>query len=70
MTMHAIRAVVQGGRLVPVDAAALPEGAEVLVVVDLPVAPPEVVAPRVEFSHWSLGVRQPLTREAIYDDAG
>ena len=63
-----LRARVHAGQLEPTEPVALPEGT----VVELTLEVPEELQarPRVTFRARKLGVRQPLTREAIYEDVG
>ncbi len=63
-----LRARVQGGNLAPTEPVALPEGMIVELTLETP-EPPETRS-RITFRPRDLGVRQPLTREAIYDDVG
>jgi hypothetical protein len=63
-----LRARVCAGHLEPVEPMALPDGTIVELTLEIP-EPPES-RPRVSFRPRKLGVRQPLTREAIYEDVG
>ena len=69
MAPRTIRARVHAGHLEPIEKLALLEGSEVTVTLDMPEEPPPTQQP-VQFRSWNLGVRQPLTREDIHDDAG
>jgi len=63
-----LRARVQGGNLAPTEPVALPEGMIVELTLETP--EPQETRSRITFRPRDLGVRQPLTREAIYDDVG
>jgi hypothetical protein len=70
MTMRAIRMVVRAGRLEPLDDMPLTEGSEVTAMVPVPDHAEQQVKPRLELPKWNLGVKEPLTRREIYEDAG
>jgi hypothetical protein len=70
MAMKAVRMRVRGGHLEPLEALQLAEGAEITAMVPVPERPEEAAKPRVTFSKWKLGVKEPLTRRAIYEDVG
>lgn len=70
MSQRQVRMKVRGGRLEPLEALPLEEGSELLVVIDVPDRAPEAKAGHLVLPKWSLGVRMPLTRRAIYEDAG
>ena len=46
----------------------MPEGSDVDVTVEVPEAPKKL--PPLTFRTWDLDVKQPLTREDIYEDVG
>jgi hypothetical protein len=62
-----IRARVHAGHLEPLEALALPEGLIVEVAVELLARRDDRATPP-RFAEWDLGVKEPLTRAAIYDD--
>jgi hypothetical protein len=62
-----IRARVHAGHLEPLEALALPEGLVVEVAVELLERRDGARTPPA-FAEWNLGVKEPLTRAAIYDD--
>jgi len=59
---------VQGGNLAPTEPMTLPEGMIVELWLETP-EPPET-RPRAVFRPRSIGVKEPLTREEIYEDVG
>jgi hypothetical protein len=63
-----LRARVRAGHLEPAEPVSLPEGTVVELTLEIP-EPPKA-RPPVSFRVRKLGVRQPLTREAIYEDVG
>ena len=63
-----LRAKVQAGRIELLEPFDLPEGSEVDVTVEVLEAPKKL--PALTFRVWDLGVKQPLTREDIYEDVG
>jgi len=63
-----LRARVCAGRLETTESLALPDGTVVDLTLELS-DPPES-RPKVSFRPRKLGVRQPLTRESIYEDVG
>lgn len=70
MAMKAIRMRVRDGHLEPLEALQLAEGAEITAMVPVPERPEEAAKPHVTFPKWNLGVKEPLTRRAIYEDVG
>jgi hypothetical protein len=38
--------------------------------VPVPERPEDAAKPRISFPKWDLGVKEPLTRRAIYEDVG
>jgi hypothetical protein len=63
-----LRAKVHAGRIELLEPCDLPEGSEVDLMVEVPEPPKKL--PTLAFGEWDLGVRQPLTREDIYEDVG
>jgi hypothetical protein len=68
MAMKTVRFRVHGGRLEPLEPLALVEGAELDVNVPVPDAVSAKSPPALRTRY--LGVREPLTREEIYEDVG
>ncbi|MCC6523788.1 MAG: hypothetical protein IT373_14115 [Polyangiaceae bacterium] len=73
MTMREIRFRVREGRLQSVEAVELIEGTEVFGMVNVAdvvpaTRPPTGAKPKVVLPNWDLGVKEPLTREEIYED--
>jgi predicted DNA-binding antitoxin AbrB/MazE fold protein len=59
---------VEGGNFAPTEPVELPEGMIVELTLETP-EPPEARS-RAVFRPRKMGVRQPLTREVIYEDVG
>jgi hypothetical protein len=70
MTMKAIRMRVRAGNLEPLDALPLAEGTEVTAMVPVPDGTDTEGRPKLVLPKWDLGVKEPLTREEVYEDAG
>jgi hypothetical protein len=70
MTMKAIRMRVRAGHLEPLEELALPEGSEVTAMVPMPEGVDAEAKPKLVLPKWDLGVKEPLTREEIYEDVG
>jgi hypothetical protein len=70
MAMKAIRMRVRDGHLEPLEALQLAEGTEITAMVPVPERPEDAAKPRISFPKWDLGVKEPLTRRAIYEDVG
>jgi hypothetical protein len=70
MAMKTVRFRVHAGRLEPLEPLALVEGAELDV--NVPVREAAATPPQtpVKFRAWNMGVKEPLTREEIYEDVG
>ncbi len=69
MIMRAIRMRVRAGHLEPLEDLPLPEGSEVTAMVPVP-DQAEGQKPKLVIPKWNLGVKEPLTREQIYEDVG
>ncbi len=69
MTMREFRFRVREGHLQSVEAVALTEGTELTGLADVPETAAAVEKPRPVFKTFDLGVIEPLTREALYEDA-
>jgi hypothetical protein len=70
MTMKAIRMRVRAGHLEPLEELPLAEGSEVTAMVPVPDGIDVAAKPKLVLPKWNLGVKEPLTREEIYEDAG
>lgn len=70
MTMRTVRFKVRRGHLEPLEPVNLVEGSEVEVSVSLADTANEPAQPAVAFRSWKMGVKEPLTREDIYEDVG
>jgi hypothetical protein len=56
--------------LEPLEALPLAEGTEITAMLPVPERPEQATHPAVAFPKWDLGVKEPLTRRAIYEDVG
>jgi hypothetical protein len=68
--MRAIRMRVRAGHLEPLEELRLPEGSEITAMVPVSDVPETTAKPKLVLPKWDLGVKEPLTRQEIYDDAG
>lgn len=69
MAMREFRFRVREGHLQSVEVVSLGEGTEVVGMANVPEAPSAAEKPRPVFKTFDLGLIEPLTREALYEDA-